>query len=89
MSEKYPRTGRKEGDIDTIRHVEDSTDEGPIYIPLSWPRKREGKFYGASDPEWQEFIKLSRDYQKIKSLKGKLSLYNTRYRMESVLMYRR
>lgn len=71
MSEKYARTNKNEGDIDTTGDMEDF-DEDPIHIPLSWPRRHEGKFYAASDPEWQEFVKLARDHKKIRSLKGKL-----------------
>lgn len=56
--------------MNSTDRVEDSVDDYPIHIPLSWPRKKEGKFYAASDPEWQEFVKISKDRQKIKSLKG-------------------
>ena len=71
MSEKHARTNKNESDKDTTGDMEDF-DEDPIHIPLSWPRRREGKFYAASDPEWQEFVKLARDHKKIRSLKGKL-----------------
>lgn len=50
--------------------MEDSIDDYPIHIPLSWPRKKDGKFYAASDPEWQEFVKISKDREKLLSLKG-------------------
>ena len=55
------------GSVDNTHRGKDS---GPTHIPLSWPRRHEGKFYAPSDPEWQEFIKISRDRQKIQSLKG-------------------
>ena len=61
------------GGVDNTRRVEHS---GPTHIPLSWPRRHEGKFYASSDPEWQEFIKISRDRQKIQSLKGRYIVYS-------------
>ncbi|BCR90844.1 uncharacterized protein ACHE_60730A [Aspergillus chevalieri] len=72
MSEKYARANRNESDIDTTGEMEDF-DEDPIHIPLSWPRRHEGKFYAASDPEWQEFVKFARDHKKIRSLKDELA----------------
>lgn len=74
MSEKYARANRNESDIDTTGEMEDF-DEDPIHIPLSWPRRHEGKFYAASDPEWQEFVKFARDHKKIRSLKGKFTYH--------------
>lgn len=70
VTEKRPRATSYENSVNSADSVEDSIDDYPIHIPLSWPRKREGKFYAASDPEWQEFVKISKDRQKIKSLKG-------------------
>ena len=41
-----------------------------LFIPLGPPRHREGDFYSASDPEWQEFVRIAKDDKKMKSLKG-------------------
>lgn len=50
---------------------DESEDEAPLFIPLSWSRVQEGEFYTASDPEWQEFAKISRDRKQMKKLRGK------------------
>jgi hypothetical protein len=85
MSEKYARTNNNQDDKDATGEMEDF-DEDPIHIPLSWPRRHEGKFYAASDPEWQEFAKFARDHKRIRSLKGKLLIILQASRA-SVLMY--
>lgn len=48
-----------------------SVRKGALFIPLGWSRLQEGEFYAASDPEWQQFRKLSEDPDKIDALKGK------------------
>lgn len=45
-------------------------DDDSVFIPLGWPRYRKGEFYAASDPEWQQFSKISRDSEKLQSLRG-------------------
>ncbi|KAE8376177.1 hypothetical protein BDV26DRAFT_266091 [Aspergillus bertholletiae] len=45
----------------------------PIFIPLGWPRLRKGEQYAASDPEWLEFVKTSRDREKLQYLKDELA----------------
>lgn len=49
----------------------DSVGKGALFIPLGWSRLQEGEFYAASDPEWQQFKKLSQDSDKLDALKGK------------------
>lgn len=70
VTEKRRRDTSYENNVDSADRMEDSIDDYPIHIPLSWPRKKDGKFYAASDPEWQEFVKISKDREKLLSLKG-------------------
>ncbi|KAJ5675875.1 hypothetical protein N7462_008772 [Penicillium macrosclerotiorum] len=54
-------------------------EEDPLFIPLTWSRLQEGDLYAASDPEWQEFVKISKDRKNASSrmsqiLGGPLSL---------------
>ncbi|EFR01986.1 hypothetical protein MGYG_04989 [Nannizzia gypsea CBS 118893] len=58
--------------------VEDDIEEGeeadePIFIPLGLPRLVEGEFYAGNDPEWQTFIKLSKDADSLNALKDQLA----------------
>lgn len=76
---KHTRATDYESNVDGMDRIEDSPDGDPIHIPLSWPRRKEGKFYAASDPEWQEFVKVSKDHNKIKSLKGKSVCFFIRF----------
>lgn len=59
---------------DTEGHLENpasvTIDTDSVFIPLGWPRLRKGELYAASDPEWQEFVKTSRDREKLQYLRG-------------------
>ncbi|OGM39967.1 hypothetical protein ABOM_011251 [Aspergillus bombycis] len=48
-------------------------DSDPVFIPLGWPRLHKGELYAASDPEWQEFVKTSRDREKLQYLRDELA----------------
>ncbi|KAL4961919.1 uncharacterized protein BDV14DRAFT_179613 [Aspergillus stella-maris] len=43
------------------------------FIPVGWPRKREGDFYTASDPEWKVFAQVKKDEKRLEALKGELA----------------
>lgn len=62
---------------DTEGHLENpasvTIDTDPVFIPLGWPRLRKGELYAASDPEWQEFVKTSRDREKLQYLRDELA----------------
>ena len=47
-------------------------DEDALFIPFSWPKQQPRTFYKGSDPEWQEFIKLSKDPQRHKDIQRRL-----------------
>ncbi|GAQ12051.1 hypothetical protein ALT_9372 [Aspergillus lentulus] len=57
----------------TVRRPEEAAASDPFFIPLGWPHLREGKFYSSSDPEWREFVRISRDGRKLESLKDDLA----------------
>ncbi|KAL4889147.1 hypothetical protein BDV59DRAFT_195962 [Aspergillus ambiguus] len=60
-------------DRDATDESEESADSEPIFIPLGWPRLRKGELYVASDPEWKEFAKISRDREKLQALREELT----------------
>ncbi len=47
-------------------------DEDALFIPFSWPKQQPRTFYKGSDPEWQEFIRLSKDPQRHKDIQRRL-----------------
>ena len=47
-------------------------DEDALFIPFGWPKQQPRTFYKGSDPEWQEFIKLSKDPQRHKDIQRRL-----------------
>lgn len=49
----------------------ESVDEDALFIPLAWSRLQKGELYATSDPEWQQFVKLSKDREKLQALRGK------------------
>ncbi|KAI9044641.1 uncharacterized protein KD926_000552 [Aspergillus affinis] len=69
------RTSRDEEARDTKSNVDTqgSVDSDEIFVPLGWPQIHEGELYSASDPEWQEFVKISRDRAKLQSLRDELA----------------
>ncbi|PLN75503.1 hypothetical protein BDW42DRAFT_180520 [Aspergillus taichungensis] len=59
---------------DEDRHDSDEiTGLDPVFIPLGLPYLREGELYAASDPEWKQFVRISQDREKLKSLNGELA----------------
>ncbi|KAI9934389.1 hypothetical protein MW887_000003 [Aspergillus wentii] len=70
---KIDDQGKNEGGRTHEHRLEESDDEDVTFIPLGWPRLREAEFYAASDPEWQQFIKISQDRQKLQSLRDELA----------------
>lgn len=50
--------------------AEEAEDEEPFFIPLGWSRLQEGEPYASTDPEWQEFVRISADRKKLPKLRG-------------------
>lgn len=55
--------------IDELTEDELGEEDG-LFIPLTWSWLEEGELYTASDPEWQEFVTISKDRQKLQKLRG-------------------
>ncbi|KAJ5628359.1 hypothetical protein N7490_010587 [Penicillium lividum] len=54
--------------------LEDEEEIGaPLFVPLTWSWLEEGELYAASDPEWQEFVQISKDREKLQKLRGELA----------------
>lgn len=49
---------------------EELAEEDRVFIPLTWSWLEEGELYTASDPEWQEFVTISKDRKKLQKLRG-------------------
>jgi hypothetical protein len=49
----------------------DFADESSLFIPLTWTKKLPRSFYKGSDPEWQEFVKVSKDKARHKKIQCK------------------
>ena len=47
-------------------------DEDAFFIPFSWPKELPRTYYRGSDPEWQEYVKFSRDEEKHKDVQRQL-----------------
>ncbi|PLB44680.1 hypothetical protein P170DRAFT_449793 [Aspergillus steynii IBT 23096] len=65
--------GQERRDTDANADTQESSDSDEMFVPLGWPQIREGELYAASDPEWQEFVKLSRDREKLQALRDELA----------------
>lgn len=66
--ESNPQNSRQSGKV-TRKDVE---NEDALFIPLGWSRLQKGELYTTSDPEWQEFVKLSKDRKKLQQLRGEI-----------------
>ncbi|KAJ5139118.1 uncharacterized protein N7515_003966 [Penicillium bovifimosum] len=53
--------------------ADDLAKEDALFIPLAWSRLQKGELYTTSDPEWQEFVKLSNDKKKLQQLRDELA----------------
>ncbi|KAL2824556.1 hypothetical protein BDW59DRAFT_147514 [Aspergillus cavernicola] len=42
------------------------------FIPLGWPRLQQSNLYASSDPEWQAFVKISKDNERKRALQDEL-----------------
>jgi hypothetical protein len=47
-------------------------DEGSIFIPLGFARQKDRSCYRGSDPEWQSFISLANEPQRIERIQQEL-----------------
>ncbi|KAG9995388.1 hypothetical protein KCU78_g17964, partial [Aureobasidium melanogenum] len=61
---------QEEGEV----QISDSefADENSLFIPLTWAKKLPRTFYKGSDPEWQEFVKVSKDKARHKKIQSEL-----------------
>ncbi|KAF2675255.1 hypothetical protein BT63DRAFT_420471 [Microthyrium microscopicum] len=61
---------------DGIVDEEDEDDANILlFLPVSWPKLGERTYYRGSDPEWQEYIKISKDKEKQKRVFAALVRY--------------
>ncbi|CRG92214.1 hypothetical protein PISL3812_09270 [Talaromyces islandicus] len=49
-----------------------SEEEDASFIPLSWPRLREGELYAYTDPEWKAFAEIRADNKRMHEIKSEL-----------------
>ncbi|CEO58517.1 hypothetical protein PMG11_03236 [Penicillium brasilianum] len=63
---------RAAGGIDELTK-EELKEEDRVFIPLTWSWLEEGDLYTASDPEWQEFVSISKDRKKLQKLRDELA----------------
>ncbi|THZ89215.1 hypothetical protein D6C84_00267, partial [Aureobasidium pullulans] len=64
----------QEGEEAEEPRISDSefADEDSYFIPLTWAKKLPRSFYKGSDPEWQEFVKVSKDKARHKKIQSEL-----------------
>ncbi|KAJ5088139.1 hypothetical protein N7456_011755 [Penicillium angulare] len=67
-------TGLRQSSPDNEELLEGEGEiEVPLFVPLTWSWLEEGELYAASDPEWQEFVKISKDRAKLQKLRNELA----------------
>lgn len=59
-----------EEDEDGVIYLSEDEVEGN-FIPLQWPVQLSNKYYKGSDPEWQEFVRFSKDKDQQKDSRRK------------------
>lgn len=58
-------------DVQTEEGDEEDVEDG-LFIPCGWPTKQPRTFYRASDPEWKEFLKFSKQTERHKDVQREL-----------------
>ena len=61
-----------EEEYDDDDQEEDDEEEGLIFFPTGFSRPRPRQFYRGSDPEWQTFVRLCKDRQRMDKIRGEL-----------------
>jgi len=51
---------------------DDDVDEGLLFFPTGFSRPKPRTYYRGSDPEWQEFVRLSNDKSRIEKIRSSL-----------------
>ncbi|KAI5205643.1 hypothetical protein AUEXF2481DRAFT_1851 [Aureobasidium subglaciale EXF-2481] len=59
-------------DEQTTLSDSDFAHEDSFFIPMTWAKKLPRSFYKGSDPEWQEFVKVSKDKARHKKIQSEL-----------------
>ncbi|KAI4255308.1 MAG: hypothetical protein LQ352_002640 [Teloschistes flavicans] len=74
--EKTPtdQDGDGDGDGNIAAEEDEQNDEDAIFIPLGFAYELPRNFYKGSDPEWQSFVRLSKDKKQCQFLKSILSV---------------
>ncbi|KAF2636368.1 hypothetical protein P280DRAFT_378860, partial [Massarina eburnea CBS 473.64] len=74
VQSKNPEEVAREGREITDEEEDEDEDEeeGLIFFPTGFSRPKPRTFYKGSDPEWQEFVKLARDRNRINRIRGEL-----------------
>ncbi|KAF2679322.1 hypothetical protein K458DRAFT_347000 [Lentithecium fluviatile CBS 122367] len=55
-----------------VDEEEEDEETGLIFFPTGLSRPKRKEFYKGSDPEWQEFVKIAPDRQRIDRIRGEL-----------------
>ncbi|KAH0272482.1 hypothetical protein KCU91_g6663, partial [Aureobasidium melanogenum] len=63
---------QEEGEGEVQISDSEFADENSLFIPLTWAKKLPRTFYKGSDPEWQEFVKVSKDKARHKKIQSEL-----------------
>ncbi|KIW07930.1 uncharacterized protein PV09_01837 [Verruconis gallopava] len=62
----------EDGEVDVqTEEGEEEVEEG-LFIPFGWPKKQPRTYYRASDPEWKEFMKFSKQVERHKEVQRRL-----------------
>jgi hypothetical protein len=70
LEQQTPEAGQK-----TAFHAGPNDElQDSLFIPLGWTRPCPRTYYKGSDPEWQEFAKLSTDMGRQNWIRGQLSI---------------
>lgn len=69
------QTASQRGSTSADELAQDEPEDGaPLFIPLTWSRLQEGELYSTSDPEWQRFVQIANDGEKLQELRDELAV---------------
>lgn len=53
-----------------MEETQSEEDDEALFIPCSIPQKLPKTFYRQSDPDWQEFVRVSNDEKRSSAVRG-------------------
>lgn len=70
----WNQTSASYADMPPVEEIEEAAqsgdEEASLFVPLQWPQQLPRTYYKQSDPDWQEFVRMSNDEGRANAVRG-------------------